>query len=125
MGRKVPYSAGMMKALRSGGFKQGNRGKFGYDIIKENAPCDVKPRSLRLNSSSIDENHEIVKAGIEMGRETYGSPTLSDQAALSCQSLKLGPGDSTRSHSADEFIYVHEIEEGIELYIELLSKILK
>lgn len=94
-----------------------------YDIIKENAPCQVKPRSLRLNSSSIDENHEIIKAGIEMGRETYGSPTLSDQSVLSCQSLKLGPGDSTRSHSADEFIYVHEIQEGIKIYIELLNKI--
>lgn len=95
-----------------------------YDIIKENAPCEVKPRSLRLNSSSIDENHEIVQAGITMGRETYGSPTLSDQASLSCQSLKLGPGDSTRSHSADEFIYVNEIEEGIKIYVELLNRII-
>jgi acetylornithine deacetylase len=58
-----------------------------------------------------------------MGRETYGSPTLSDQAILSCQSLKLGPGDSRRSHSADEFIYIHEIEEGIQLYIELLNRV--
>jgi len=57
--------------------------------------------------------------------ETYGSPTLSDQAMLSCPSLKLGPGDSTRSHSADEFIYVKEIEEGIEKYIKLLEKALK
>jgi acetylornithine deacetylase len=55
-----------------------------------------------------------------LGRSTYGSPTLSDQAALSCPSLKMGPGDSTRSHSADEYIYVAEIEEGIELYINLL-----
>ena len=59
-----------------------------------------------------------------MGRTTYGSPTLSDQAVLSCQSLKLGPGDSTRSHSADEFIYLSEIEEGIQLYIELLNRVL-
>lgn len=95
-----------------------------YDIIKENAPCEVQPRSLRLNSSSIDENHSIVQAGIDMGRTTYGSPTLSDQSVLSCQSLKLGPGDSTRSHSADEFIYVNEIEEGIKIYVELLNKIL-
>ncbi|OIQ41824.1 MAG: acetylornithine deacetylase [Bacteroidetes bacterium MedPE-SWsnd-G1] len=95
-----------------------------YDILKELAPCELKPRSLRLNSSAIDKVHPIVQAGIEMGRETYGSPTLSDQAALSCQSLKLGPGDSTRSHSADEFIYVNEIEEGIKIYIDLLSKIL-
>lgn len=95
-----------------------------YDILNELAPCELKPRSLRLNSSAIDKNHPIVQAGIKMGRETYGSPTLSDQAVLSCQSLKLGPGDSTRSHSANEFIYVNEIEEGIKIYIELLSKIL-
>ncbi|MFL9843938.1 M20 family metallo-hydrolase [Flavobacterium rhizosphaerae] len=84
----------------------------------------VKPRSLHLNSSSIDKNHALVKAGEALGRTTYGSPTLSDQSVLSCQSLKLGPGLSSRSHSADEFIYVHEIEEGIELYIRILSPFL-
>lgn len=95
-----------------------------FDILNEHAPCKLKPRSLRLNSSAIDKNHSIVQAGIAVGRDTYGSPTLSDQAALSCQSLKLGPGDSTRSHSANEFIYLHEIEEGIKIYVELLSKVL-
>ena len=69
-------------------------------------------------------NHELVKAGIELGRETYGSPTLSDQATLSCPSLKLGPGDSTRSHTADEFIYLEEIEEGVKIYIGLLKRVL-
>jgi acetylornithine deacetylase len=69
-------------------------------------------------------DHPLVQAGIALGRETYGSPTLSDQSVLSCPSLKLGPGDSTRSHTADEFIYVKEIEEGITLYIQLLTKIL-
>ena len=59
-----------------------------------------------------------------MGRETYGSPTLSDQAVLTCKSLKLGPGDSTRSHSADEFIYLAEIEEGIIIYVELLNRVI-
>lgn len=94
-------------------------------ILKTKSPCNIiTPRSLRLNSSSIAMDHELVKAGIELGRSTYGSPTLSDQAALSCPSLKLGPGDSTRSHTADEFIYINEIEEGIGLYIELLEKIL-
>ncbi|RZS92472.1 M20 family metallo-hydrolase [Aquimarina brevivitae] len=83
----------------------------------------VAPRSLDLGSSSIPIDHPIVISGIQLGRSTYGSPTLSDQAVLSCPSLKLGPGDSTRSHSADEFIYVHEIEEGIELYIEILKGI--
>ena len=84
----------------------------------------MTPRSLNLNSSSIPIEHPLVKAGIELGRSTYGSPTLSDQAKLSCPSLKLGPGDSTRSHTANEFIYVSEIEEGIDLYIQLLKKIL-
>ncbi|MEB8327849.1 M20 family metallo-hydrolase [Flavobacteriaceae bacterium KMM 6897] len=91
------------------------------DILTKVAPCEMKARSLRLNSSSIDKNHPLVQSGINLGRSTYGSPTLSDQAALSCQSLKLGPGDSTRSHSADEFIYVNEIEEGIDLYIKILE----
>lgn len=95
------------------------------EILEENSPCTkITPRSLRLNSSSISSNHELVKAGISLGRETYGSPTLSDQSVLSCQSLKLGPGDSTRSHSANEFIYVSEIEEGIKIYIDLLNIVL-
>ena len=94
-------------------------------ILKENAPVtSITPRSLRLNSSSIPVDHDLVKVGIAMGRSTYGSPTLSDQAVLSCPSLKLGPGDSTRSHSADEFIYVNEIEEGIKIYIELLNRVI-
>jgi acetylornithine deacetylase len=94
-------------------------------ILQEKAPCTkITPRSLRLNSSSIDLNHALVKAGIALGRETYGSPTLSDQAVLSCQSVKLGPGDSTRSHSADEYIFVSEIEEGIAIYIELLNRVI-
>jgi acetylornithine deacetylase len=94
-------------------------------ILQENAPVtSIKPRSLRLNSSSIPVNHDLVKAGIAMGRTTYGSPTLSDQAVLTCPSLKLGPGDSTRSHSADEFIYLNEIEEGIQIYIELLNRVI-
>ena len=94
-------------------------------ILKEQSPCTtITPRSLRLNSSSISTDHALVKAGIEMGRETYGSPTLSDQSVLTCQSLKLGPGDSTRSHSANEFIYLAEIEEGIQIYIELLNRVI-
>lgn len=94
-------------------------------ILESQSPCTtIIPRSLRLNSSSISIDHALVKAGIAMGRETYGSPTLSDQAVLSCQSLKLGPGDSTRSHSADEFIYIAEIEEGIQIYIDLLNRVI-
>ncbi|TVZ54916.1 acetylornithine deacetylase [Lutibacter sp. Hel_I_33_5] len=94
-------------------------------ILQEQSPCTkITPRSLRLNSSSISVEHDLVKAGIEMGRETYGSPTLSDQSVLSCQSLKLGPGDSTRSHSANEFIYLAEIEEGVKIYVELLNRVI-
>jgi len=94
-------------------------------ILQAKSPCTkITPRSLRLNSSAISTDHPLVKAGIAMGRTTYGSPTLSDQAVLSCQSLKLGPGDSTRSHSADEFIYLSEIEESIQLYVELLNRVL-
>ena len=95
------------------------------EILQKQAPCDsINPRGLKLNSSSIPVDHPLVQAGIALGRETYGSPTLSDQSVLSCPSLKLGPGDSTRSHTADEFIYIKEIEEGIALYIQLLTKIL-
>jgi len=95
------------------------------ELLINNAPCDsIEPRSLQLNSSSIPIDHELVVAGIALGRSTYGSPTLSDQTVLSCPSLKLGPGDSTRSHTADEFIYLNEIEEGINIYIELLAEIL-
>lgn len=93
-------------------------------IVKENVEVEVVERSLRLNSSSIPREHEIVRAGEELGRELYGSPTLSDQANLSCPSLKLGPGDSLRSHTADEFILLNEVEEGIDLYIRLLERIL-
>lgn len=91
------------------------------DLLKRQAPCELKERGLKLNSSAIAKDHPLVQSGVALGRETYGSPTLSDQAALTCQSLKLGPGDSTRSHSADEFIYVQEVEEGIDLYIKLLK----
>ena len=95
------------------------------EILEKESPCtSITPRSLRLNSSFIPVEHELVKAGIALGRKTYGSPTLSDQSVLDCPSLKLGPGDSTRSHTADEFIYLQEIEEGIELYIKILEQIL-
>ncbi|MGO1520734.1 MAG: M20 family metallo-hydrolase [Sphingobacterium sp.] len=90
-------------------------------IIREHVKCSVKPRSTRLNSSSIPVDHPIVRSGRRLGKELYGSPTMSDQAVLSIPSLKVGPGDSARSHTADEFIYVREIEEGIQFYIELLT----
>jgi acetylornithine deacetylase len=94
------------------------------EIIRQHVSCDVKPRSIRLKPSSIDKNHPFVQAGIAMGKATYGSPTTSDQSLLDIPSIKIGPGDSARSHSADEFIYVDEIAEGIEMYIRMLEKII-
>lgn len=93
------------------------------EIIREHVSCDVVPRSIRLKPSSIDKNHPVVQSGIAMGKTTYGSPTTSDQSLLSVPSLKVGPGDSARSHMADEFIYIKEIEEGVDFYIALLKAI--
>lgn len=92
-------------------------------IIRTNVDCDVQPRSVRLKPSSIDKAHPIVEAGLALGRTTYGSPTTSDQALLSIPSLKVGPGDSARSHMADEYVHVNEVEEGIELYIAMLKPV--
>lgn len=94
------------------------------DIIQLNVDSKVQPRSTRLKPSSICKSHPIVQAGLELGKQTYGSPTTSDQALLDIPSLKCGPGDSARSHSADEFIYVEEIHQGITIYIKMLDKVL-
>ncbi|MES2455101.1 MAG: M20 family metallo-hydrolase [Bacteroidota bacterium] len=94
-------------------------------IIRSHVDCEVKPRSIRLKPSSIDKEHPLVQAGIALGRTTYGSPTTSDQALLSIPSVKVGPGDSARSHMADEYVYVDEIAEGIELYIKMLEPVIK
>jgi acetylornithine deacetylase len=93
-------------------------------VIKENVAAEIVPRSMRMKSSSISISHPLVQSGVLLGREMYGSPTTSDKALIDCPSLKMGPGDGARSHSADEFIYVKEIEEGIGLYIKLLENIL-
>lgn len=92
-------------------------------IIQQHVRSSVKARSTRLTSSFIPKDHPVVKAGTALGRNTYGSPTMSDQALLRIPSLKLGPGDSARSHMADEYIYVYEIEQGIPLYIQILDQI--
>lgn len=93
------------------------------EIIRQHVSCDVKPRSIRLKPSKIDKDHPIVKAGVALGRTTYGSPTTSDQSLLDIQSIKVGPGDSARSHTADEFVYVDEIREGVALYVKMLEQI--
>ena len=93
-------------------------------IIKQNIQSEIAPRSLRLRSTNISFEHPLVKAGIELGKNYYGSPTTSDKALMPFPALKIGPGDSARSHSADEFIFVDEIKQGIELYIQLLNKVI-
>ena len=93
------------------------------DIIKANVQCEVTPRSTRLRSTSIAIDHPLVIAGINLGRTYYGSPTTSDKALMPFPTLKIGPGDSARSHTADEYIYIDEIKNGIELYIQLLNNV--
>lgn len=94
------------------------------ETIRQHIRADIQPRSIRLKPSSIPVEHPIVKAGIALGKTTFGSPTTSDQALLDCPSLKCGPGFSGRSHSADEFIYLREIEEGVRGYVAMLERIL-
>ena len=83
--------------------------------------CRLEARSFRLHSSSIPEDHPLVQRCIAMGMKPFGSPTLSDQALMPFPSFKLGPGDSSRSHSADEFIRISEIEHAISTYVQLLE----
>ncbi len=91
--------------------------------IREHVQCDVHPRSTRLRSTSIPPDHPLVKAGISLGLGCYGSPTTSDKALMPFPALKIGPGDSARSHTADEYIFIEEIEQGIDGYIRLLNQL--
>ena len=91
------------------------------DFIRANVRSEIVPRSLHLNSSRISENHPLVRKGVAMGKVIYGSPTLSDQSMMPFETLKMGPGESARSHTPDEFILVSEIRAGIRDYIELLT----
>nr|WP_295876238.1 M20 family metallo-hydrolase [uncultured Chitinophaga sp.] len=93
------------------------------EIIRANVQCEVKPRSMRMRPSFIPMDHPFVKAGIALGKTWYGSPTTSDQALIPATSVKMGPGDSARSHTADEFIYLEEIKAGIDSYIRILEMI--
>lgn len=92
-----------------------------YNIIDELTECEVRPRSFRLNSSRINVDNPFVQRAIIVGKEPYGSPTLSDQSLMPFPTVKIGPGDSARSHTADEYIYYSEIREAIELYYKLLD----
>lgn len=91
-----------------------------FELLKANCKSELKARSFRLYSSHIPENHPLIQKLIAMGRTPFGSPTLSDQALMPWLSFKLGPGDSARSHTADEYIKAGEIEEAVRMYVELL-----
>ncbi len=92
-----------------------------FKAIQAAVKSEVKARSFRLNSSRTDLGHPFVRRAILLGREPFGSPTLSDQALMPFPSVKMGPGDSARSHSADEYIALPEIREAIDLYVRLLD----
>jgi acetylornithine deacetylase len=91
------------------------------EILKQNLKAEVVARSTRLNASGIAMDHAIVKKGLSLGLGYYGSPTLSDQALMNFCTIKIGPGQSARSHTPNEYIMLAEIEEGIRIYIELLK----
>ena len=91
------------------------------EFLRSKLQSDIVPRSTHLNSSRISENHPLIRKGVAMGKNIYGSPTLSDQSMMPFETLKMGPGDSARSHTPDEFILVSEIRAGIRDYIELLT----
>jgi len=90
------------------------------EILRKELKAELTPRSIRLNSSKMDVNHPLIQAGKKLGIETFGSPTLSDQALIPVPSIKIGPGHSGRSHTADEFIYLNELEQGLNTYLNLL-----
>ena len=94
-----------------------------YNAICSQVKSKVKARSFRLGSSRIAPDHPLVTKAVQMGRVPFGSPTLSDQALMPWPSMKMGPGDSSRSHTADEFIRISEIEEAIQLYVEWLDEL--
>ncbi len=93
-------------------------------VVAAHVSSEVRPRSMRMRSSSIARDHPLVAAALQLGKKLYGSPTTSDQALIPVPSVKIGPGDSARSHSADEFIYLEEIEQGIRTYMGLLDQLL-
>jgi acetylornithine deacetylase len=92
-------------------------------IINAHVKSEVTPRSLRMRSTGIALDHVLVKAGLALNKGYYGSVTTSDKALMPFPTLKMGPGDSARSHTADEYIFINEIEEGIVTYIQLLENI--
>ena len=99
------------------------KNEYLFEFLKKHMKkCELKARSFRLHSSAIPESHPLIQKAIAMGMKPFGSPTLSDQALMPFPSFKLGPGESSRSHSANEFIRISEIEHAISTYVELLSE---
>jgi acetylornithine deacetylase len=94
------------------------------EIIRSNLKSQITPRSMRMRPSGISDDHPLVVSARKLGLNLYGSPTTSDQALIPVPSVKMGPGDSARSHSADEFIFVDEIRQGIEMYVKLLDNVI-
>lgn len=92
-----------------------------FSLISQHVSSEVTARSFRLNSSHINASHPVVRRAVELGRTPYGSPTLSDQALMPFPSVKIGPGKSSRSHTANEYILIRELEEALDLYYELLD----
>ena len=92
-----------------------------FEFLKSKLKSEIRARSFRLSSSSISVDHPVVRRCLEMGMTPFGSPTLSDQALMRFPSLKLGPGESSRSHSADEYIRLNEIDDAINIYFDLLD----
>ena len=92
-----------------------------FELIKQQVGCEVNARSFRLNSTRTDMNHPFVQRALLLGKTPFGSPTLSDQALMPFPSVKMGPGDSARSHAADEYIELMEIREAIDTYVRLLD----
>lgn len=91
-----------------------------YELVAAHLASDVQPRSLDLNSSRIDDSHPLVQRCLQMGLKPFGSPTLSDQSLMPWPSLKMGPGDSARSHTADEYICLSEIRQALHIYDQLI-----
>jgi acetylornithine deacetylase len=94
-----------------------------FDLIQQNVNCELKPRSFRLNSSFIPVDHPLVKRGEQLGLKKFGSPTTSDQARMPFNTIKIGPGDSARSHTPDEYVFRHEIIAGADIYLKLLDNL--
>ena len=92
-----------------------------YDVVCQNVESEVKARSFRLNSSRMESSHPLLQRAIELGRKPFGSPTLSDQALMPFPSMKMGPGQSSRSHTADEYILIQEMEEALDIYRKMID----